>query len=91
MKSLIQTEKECYITQSTNNLHKHHVFPGAFRTKSEKWGMWVWLRSDWHVGEPYSIHSDENLLIELKKQAQIIFEEKYSHEKYMEIFKRNYL
>mgnify|MGYP007101833209 CR=1 FL=1 len=37
-KSIIQKNKECYITHSTYNLHKHHIFEGtANRQLSEKY------------------------------------------------------
>lgn len=47
MKSIIQSRKECYITKSTTNLHKHHILEGtANRRISEEDGMWIWLRAD---------------------------------------------
>ena len=39
MRSIMQTRKECYITGSTYNLHKHHIFEGTGRrSQSEKYG-----------------------------------------------------
>ena len=41
-KSILQNKKECYITGSTYNLHKHHVFEGtANRKLSEQDGLWL--------------------------------------------------
>ena len=31
MNSIMQEEKECYITRSLNNLHKHHIYGGNGR------------------------------------------------------------
>ncbi len=91
-KSIMQNTKECYITGSTINLHKHHVFFGsANRSKSEKWGCWVWLRSDFHNTSDYSIHFDRVLDLWLKRDTQRQFEQLYSREKFMEIFGKNYL
>lgn len=87
MKSIIQTEKECFYTHSKINLHKHHIFPSGLRNASEKWGCWVYLRGDIHM----YIHSHEDELIRLKRIAQTEFEKLYGHEEYMKIFKRNYL
>lgn len=42
-KSILQDEKECYITGLKEGLHKHHIYPGANRKNSEKYGFWVWL------------------------------------------------
>lgn len=61
--------------------------------KSEKYGCWVWLRYDWHNGADYGVHGKNGhaLDIRLKQIAQEKFEEKYSHELFMQVFKRNYL
>ena len=46
--SILQTEKECYITGQTNNLHKHHIFFGnPLRQISEDNGFWVYLAGGW--------------------------------------------
>lgn len=91
--SLLQDEKVCYRTQSTINLHKHHIFAGSQRNKSEKYGLWVWLRNDWHNGASYSVHADPTgeLAVHLKQEAQRKFEAIYGHEKFMEEFGKNYL
>lgn len=91
MHSLLQNEKECYITHSTLDLHKHHIFMGPFRNKSEKYGCWVWLRADWHNMSNYGVHFNQPLDQYLKKEAQKAFEDKYSHEEFMKIFRKNYL
>lgn len=62
-KSILQDEKECYITGSTSNLHLHHIYPGANRKISDREGFWVWLRADWHVGQMYSVHENADLMI----------------------------
>ncbi|PWL65962.1 MAG: hypothetical protein DBY26_06750 [Amedibacillus dolichus] len=92
-KSIIQNEKRCFVTYSTTGLHKHHIFKGANRNNSEKYGCWVWLRYDWHNGADYGVHGKNGhaLDIRLKQIAQEKFEEKYSHELFMQVFKRNYL
>lgn len=91
MKSIMQTEKECYITKSTLNLHKHHIMNHAFRNKSEHYGLWVYLRSDWHIQTPYAVHNDRKLDLRLKREAQERFEVLYGHDLWMQEFKRNYL
>lgn len=91
MKSIIQNEKECFITKSKINLHKHHIFMGPFRKKSEQYGCYVYLRADWHNMSDYGVHFNRNLDLRLKRIAQRKFEELYGHEKFMEVFKINYL
>ena len=90
-KSIMQTEKECYITHSPLNLHKHHILFGPFRSKSEHYGLWVYLRYDWHIQTPYAVHNDRELDLKLKREAQKRFECLYGHELWMQEFKRNYL
>lgn len=91
-KSIMQTERECYITQSTLNLHKHHIYYGsANRKKSEKWGCWVYLTDEYHNQSNKGVHFDHDLDLRLKRECQQRFEALYSHEMFMMIFGRNYL
>ena len=89
-KSIMQTENECYITHSTHGLHKHHIYGGYNRSKSEKYGCWIWLRADWHVGTDYAVHNNKRLMKFLRMECQLKFEEKYGHKKFMEVFGKNY-
>jgi len=91
-KSIMQNEKVCYITGAVDDLHKHHVYHGtANRSKSEKWGCWVWLRSDWHNMAPYGVHSDRELDLKIKRETQRRFEELHGHDLFMKEFGKNYL
>ena len=88
--SIIQPgKKECYVTGSRTNLDKHHVMGNTANRKiSDQYGLWVWLRHDIHMG----LHSgNTELYYQLKKEGQLAFEKKYSHQKWMELFKKNYL
>ena len=64
---------------------------GANRQKADKWGCWVWLSADWHNMSNYGVHFNKELDLKLKKEMQEAFEKKYSHEKFMEVFHKNYL
>ena len=91
-KSIMQTEKECYITHSTLELHKHHIFYGtANRKKSEKWGCWVWLTAKYHNMSDHGVHFDKALDLQLKQECQRRFEALYGHDTFMMVFHRNYL
>lgn len=94
MKSIIQTEKECYITKSTTNLHKHHIFEGtANRKLSEEDGMWIWLRADWHNMSDYGVHFNKELDLKLKRIGQKAWQEYYNKtkEEFIARYGRNYL
>ena len=90
-KSIMQDEKKCWVTGSTENLHRHHVFFGAYRQSSEKYGCWVWLRADWHNMSDYGVHFNKELDLTLKKICQERFERIYDHKLFMAVFGKNYL
>jgi hypothetical protein len=87
----LQDKKECFVTHSTASLTRHHIFYGPLRKKSEKFGLVVWLRADWHNTSNYGVHFNPALDKYLKKIAQKAFEGVYGHEKFMTEFGRNYL
>ncbi len=87
-KSIMQSERECYVTGSRVSLDCHHIYHGPRRKAADKWGCWVWLRHDVHM----ELHSgDTELDKRLKRECQERFEEIWSHEKFMEIFGKNYI
>lgn len=90
-KSIMQDEKECYITGSTENLARHHIFYGPYRQASERFGCWCYLRADWHNMSNYGVHFNRDLDLMLKAECQRRFEEIYSHQEFMDTFGRNYL
>ena len=92
MESIIQKEKECYITGSINNLHCHHIFGGANRKLSEKYGLKVWLRADWHNMSSYGVHFNRTLDLQLKQVGQLAFESRFgTREDFRRIFGKSYL
>lgn len=91
MRSVIQKEKRCYKTGGIYDLHKHHIFGGACRNLSEKYGLFVYLRSDWHNMSNYGVHFNREFDLQLKREAQRIFEKTHSRVDFMRIFGRNYL
>lgn len=83
---------KCYITGSTKDIHIHEVFFGsANRKKSIQWGCCVPLRADWHNMSNYGVHFNRELDLKLKREMQKAFEEKYSHEKFIEVFHQSWL
>lgn len=94
MKSIIQDTKECYVTGCTDRLHEHHIFFGnGIRPLSEKYGLKIWLRADWHNMADYGIHFDKTLDLEVKQMAQKKAMEHYgwTTEDFIKIMGRNYL
>ena len=93
MKSIIQSEKECYITGDTYELHEHHVFGGYNRKLSEKYGLKIWLRPDWHNMENYGVHNDQELNLKIKAEVQQKAMEHYGWTiaDFISIFGKNYI
>lgn len=95
-KSILQPdgEKVCYITGHTENLHKHHIYPGPNRKTSEKYGFWVYLDADLHNGNnPAAVHSTPNTGydLQLKQDCQRAYECTHSREDFILLIGRNYL
>ena len=90
MKSILQAEKECWYTGETYELHKHHIFGGANRKNSEKYGLWVWLRPDKHVGSG-GVHENRSMDLELEQAAEAAVGQAHSDEEFRRIFGRNWL
>ena len=91
-KSIIHDMSSCYVCGTTTNLHTHEVFYGtANRKKSIEWGCYVKLCGKHHNQSNEGVHFNKALDTRLKKEAQKKFEELHGHEKFMEIFRKNYL
>lgn len=90
--SIIQDEKECYVTGSQRNLDRHHVYRAARRKLSEKYGLWVWLDHSVHMALHDHRRPYDTLENDLKKVAQQAFEDNGgTREEFMRIFSANYL
>ena len=93
MKSIIQNNKQCFITGATQGLHKHHIFFGTNHNNSEKYGLWVWLKWNYHIADsPHATpHNDKSTDNWLKRIAQRKFEESHSRDDFIRIFGRSWL
>lgn len=89
--SILQDEKECFLSGTHEGLERHHIYGGANRHNSAKYGLWVWLRHDLHNEPPDGVHFniDNNRL--LQRIGQRAFELRYPDEDFVQIFGRNYL
>ena len=92
MKSIIQSEKECYVCKTRYELHEHHIFYGtANRKQSEKYGMKVWLCGKHHNLSNEGVHFNKEFDLHIKQIAQKKFDETYPDLNFLKIFGRNYL
>lgn len=93
MKSIIQKNKECFVTKSTEGLHKHHCIGGINRKLAEEDGLWVWLRWDHHIADSPNPtpHNDRDTDMFYKRMAQRKYEETHSRQEWMARYGKNYL
>ncbi len=100
-KSIMHNKRDrtCYLCMLLNgdydtrsSLQEHHVMPGtANRKLSEKYGLKVYLCLEHHTAGPEAVHNNARLQRMLQERAQTVFEGKYSREKWMEVFGRNFI
>lgn len=91
MDSILQSYKECYMCHMVGDLHKHHIFGGPNRKWSDKYGLWIWLCPKHHNMSDAGVHFNKPLDLQVKQIAQREFEDTYGHDKFMQIFGRNYI
>lgn len=94
MGSIIQDTKQCYVCNTKNNLHLHHIIFGKNRKKADEDGLVVYLCYEHHEGT-YGVHgkNGHKLDIELKKQAELYWL-KYNNkteEDFIKRYGKNYL
>ena len=91
MKSIMQTEKRCYMSGSTSWLENHHIFGGANRKNSEKYGLTVYLCHKCHNEPPNGAHHNADTMRRLHEDGQRAFEKNHTREEFMRTFGRNYI
>lgn len=98
MKSILQENKECYISGRTDMLEKHHIFGAANRNKSEQYGLWVYLNHFYHNEPPCaengflgSAHFTKEIREFLRKTAQTEFEKTHTREDFRRIFGKSWI
>lgn len=91
MKSIIQSDKRCYLCGTRDNLHEHHIFPGANRKNSEKYGLKVYLCANHHNMSKDSVHFNPIYMKLLKIIGQLYYLLYFDFdEKFENIFYKNY-
>lgn len=84
---MINDNMQCYICGRSGVLHRHHCLHGSRRKMADRYDLTVYLCPDCH--RELHDHGTGDLMLE--RLAQKHFEDQYGHEKYMEIFGKNYL
>lgn len=91
MHSIFSEEKKCFICGSVRWLERHHVFGGANRKLSEKYGLTVYLCHHCHNEPPNGVHFNKERMDWLRAEGQRRFEEEFPELDFRKIFGKNYL
>lgn len=85
--------KKCYICGVWGYTERHHVFNGAFRKKSEKYGYVVNLCHWCHNEPPDGVHHNAELdnWLKAKFQKKAMQEQGWTTEEFIAEFGRNYI
>jgi hypothetical protein len=89
--------KECFIcgaNGSQDPLDMHHIFNAAFRKKSEKYGLTVYLcHNEHHIFGKFAVHNNQEVDNELKKfgQMKAMKENGWTTEEFIKQFGKNFL
>ncbi len=89
--------RECFLcgkNGSSDPLDKHHIFGGANRKKSERFGLTVDLcHHECHIFGKHAVHNDANVMQRLHEygQRKAMTEQGWSIEDFIREFGRNYL
>ena len=67
--------------------HVHHMLHGSYRKAADRFGLTCHLCYECHT----LLHDRGVMDKELQREAQLAFEDKYSHQEFMEIFGRSFL
>ena len=83
------SDRECHVCGVGGDLARHEVFPGPYRQKSKKYGLWVNLCPACHT----MAHSSREEAAVLKRRAQKAAMEAYgwSTAEFRKRFGKNYL
>ena len=89
--------KTCWLCGKNGNgdpLDKHHVFGGAYRDKSERYGLTVYLcHNSCHIFGPYAAHRNAGTRLALRRWAQkkAMEDNNWTTEDFLREFGKNYL
>lgn len=89
--------RECFLCRRNgvgDRLERHHIFGGANRDLSEKYGLVVWLCGErCHRNGEYSVHQNGEVMRYVRKygQKKAMEENNWSVEDFRKIFGYSYL
>ena len=90
-KSIMQTDRACYICGRLDGLERHHVMAGSNRKLSETYGLWFYVCHKHHTDPREGVQYNKELNLKAKQDAQMAFQKYYGRKLWMQLFRKNYL
>ena len=90
-------DRECFLCGANGSgdpLDRHHIFGGAMRKKSEKYGLVVYLcHHSCHIFGKYSVHQNADVMQRLHEygQRKAMEEQGWTADEFRQHFGKNYL
>lgn len=86
-------DRRCFLCGSYNWIERHHIFGGANRKKSDKYGLVIDLCHYCHNEPPNGVHHNRQAMLELRQygQRKAMEEQGWTTEDFIREFGRNYL
>lgn len=84
---------ECPLCGYWGSLENHHIFGGAYRKKSDKYGLTIGLCHCCHNEPPLGVHHNAGEMLKLKQygQRKAMAELQWDTERFIKEFGKNYL
>ena len=90
VKSILQTEKVCWVCHARYPLHKHHIYGGRNRQVSEDNGFFVYLCFEHHTGQK-GVHNHPHADLMLKQDCQTVYEKDHTRDDFIKLIGKSYL
>lgn len=93
----MQSEKQCWLcgrNGASDPLDSHHIFGGAYRDKSERFGLKVFLcHNACHIFGKYAVHRNRETMMRVRQygQRKAMEEQGWTVEQFVKEFGKNYL
>ncbi|MCX8129753.1 MAG: hypothetical protein N3I35_06605 [Clostridia bacterium] len=85
------TDQDCCAITGKPYAELHEVFYGVNRQKSIQYGMQIRLSPEYHRIGANAVHNNPAFDLQLKQEFQKNFEAEHGHDKFMAVFRKNYI
>ncbi|MGN0489425.1 MAG: hypothetical protein ACI4HO_09210 [Ruminococcus sp.] len=88
-----KNNRYCALCGSRKNIESHHIFGGALRSKSTKYGLIIDLCHSCHNEPPKGAHHNKDTMLKLHQfgQRKVMSEQNWTVEQFVKEFRKNYL